>query len=347
EGGPGDLPAFEEPAPGEEESLGWRHEMVAVVTSAVQTACQDEAHDTSALLSSITPAEETAVLVGEKMALRELVERQQDRIEVLEDELRYLGSVAPSAALTGVFSGTVARGLSDAGGALSASLSAVLATPRVGPSQRSSGIEVGAEYEIISGRGAIVRNGESLRSDMVCELSPGNRVRVMAVSAKYPRRVEIVSVAQPPGTEAAAPPRSGIIDPQGDIEEVHPQPGGEAGASRSKGVVGWISASSKDGRPLIRAMPTAAAACSAGGEGAASNGANSKQADGGANNKEEEKKTEEVNSVTLSADEWDCLNEANATSVQRVTELNARLHKMGCELLQSFEMRSVLGQLQQ
>ena len=38
-------------------------------------------------------AEEVAHLVSEKMALREQVERQQEQIELLEDQLRDMGAM--------------------------------------------------------------------------------------------------------------------------------------------------------------------------------------------------------------------------------------------------------------
>ncbi|CAE7338429.1 unnamed protein product, partial [Symbiodinium necroappetens] len=252
-----------------------------------------EAETASAAPSAATMAEEVALLVAEKMALREQVERQQERIEVLEDELRQLDVMPPDHLLRDMLSKHVARGLSDAGGALSAGLSAVLA-----PKGRPEASPLGGEFEVISGRGAIVRSGESLRSEVVGELAPGSRVKVVATSRKYPRRVEIVHVpAEAPGTEETA---------------------------KARGLVGWISASSKDGRLLIRAVaeeaPEAAQAPA--------------------------ETPKDAGSVTLSQQEWECLNEANASSAQQLQELSTQLSRIGAYLLQSFEMQSVLAQQQ-
>ena len=79
----------------------------------------------------------------------------------------------------------MAQHLSDAGGALSA-LSQALQS-------KSGAVPVGSEVEIISGRGSIVRSGESLRSDVVRDLPPGSRVKVVAISKKYPRRLEMLA----------------------------------------------------------------------------------------------------------------------------------------------------------
>eukprot|EP00434_Breviolum_minutum_P031706 symbB.v1.2.028039.t1/scaffold2927.1/size67078/6 len=46
------------------------------------------------------------------------------------------------------------------------------------------------------------------------------------------------------------------------------------------------------------------------------------------------------------SEEWKTLNEANAASAQQVEELSNQLAAMGSKLLQSFEMQSVLAQLQ-
>ncbi|CAE6939800.1 unnamed protein product, partial [Symbiodinium sp. CCMP2592] len=252
-----------------------------------------EAETASAAPSAATMAEEVALLVAEKMALREQVERQQERIEVLEDELRQLDVMPPDHLLRDMLSKHVARGLSDAGGALSAGLSAVLA-----PKGRPEASPVGGEFEVISGRGAIVRSGESLRSEVVGELAPGSRVKVVATSRKYPRRVEIVHVpAEGPGTEETA---------------------------KARGLVGWISASSKDGRLLIRAVAEEAPEVT--------------QAPA--------ESPKDAGSVTLSQQEWECLNEANASSAQQLQELSTQLSRIGAYLLQSFEMQSVLAQQQ-
>ncbi|CAJ1384467.1 unnamed protein product [Effrenium voratum] len=271
------------------------------VEQAIRAANADEG-------SAATMAEEVAHLVSEKMALREQVERQQEQIEILEDQLREMGSAHHDGLLRDVLSKHVARGLSDAGGALSASLSAVL-QPKTG---QPPAVQVGGEVEIISGRGAIVRSGESLRSEAQGELPPGSRVRVVAASRKYPRRVEIVYAPE----------------------------------DSKKGLVGWISASSKDGRLLVRPLegterPVAERAAASAGSAGSAAAAQPQPAAAAAVPAESPK-----NSVTLSTQEWECLNEANAASAQQIEDLSKQLAAMGSQLLQSFEMQSVLAQLQ-
>eukprot|EP00930_Biecheleria_cincta_P057598 TRINITY_DN43501_c0_g1_i1.p1 TRINITY_DN43501_c0_g1~~TRINITY_DN43501_c0_g1_i1.p1 ORF type:complete len:768 (-),score=175.93 TRINITY_DN43501_c0_g1_i1:32-2335(-) len=303
----------------------WEEEVVTAVKEAVRAALREEA-DSSNSQKGITAAEEVAFLVGEKMALREKVERQQERIELLENELRELGSMPPSN-LGGMFS--MARGLSDAGSVLTAGLSAVLAPQNAAVSKET--VTVGGEYEIISGRGAIVRQGDSLRSDIITELPPGSRVRVVAVSTRYPRRVEILFIPRRDGEEAPSGPTSETCP-----DELSASLAGSGG----RGVVGWISASSKDGRYLIRSIAPQAKE-DVGGRAASNEATESTTADS-----QDEKTDDKVASVTVSSEEWECLNEANAAAVRRVAELTAQLTHMGRELLQAFEMRSVLAQLQ-
>lgn len=323
----------------------WSQRLLLAVEEAVgETFREDMPAASAPAACGRSQVEETVALVEEKLMLRELVQRQQERIEELESELHASGA-APGSALTDA----VARGLSDAGGALSAGISAVLlAQQRLPPRAVAT---VGCEYEIISKLGAIVRRGESLRSDQVAELAPGSRVRVMAVSERYPRRVEIVFVGsgggpgvQPDGScdgggalswEADSEKSSacdGSATTARDSPDASPQPAAAGAGQHAQGpVVGWISATAKDGRMLIRP----AAAEHAGGEAAP-------EPEG----RDREEGQEEIKSVTLSRSEWEGVHQAHDASMRRIEALSERLTQMGRELLQSFEMRSVLSEQQ-
>jgi len=335
------------------DACAWRTVASAAVDAAVRQAfC--EASDSATPAPALSPEEETAVLVGEKIALRELVEKQQERISALEQELQEAGAVAIGGALSSAISGAV-QGLSDAHGALSAGLSAVRATKEKRPIAT-----VGLEYEVVGRRGTIVRNGESLRSDVVTELPPGSRVRVVSTSEKYPRRVEIVSVRMPGVAETLSPPGvSGVVDVDGCAVTTDATPTTvEAGAAVMRQpcetavaatlvevnsrevtadvrvpVIGWISASAKDGRMLIRPAPQEAGDAVVGGTGA------------GAEPEGREEGGAEIACVTLSTEEWQCLHQAHEAAMARVGTLTMKLNQMGSELLQSFEMKSVLGEL--
>lgn len=309
-------------APAKEEAIAWKVAILEAVPAAIRAAMREEL-ESSTPAPALTPAEETAVLVGEKIALRELVERQQDRIAGLEKEMGLAPVALPPAGGPGAERGAVgvvAQRISNVGGSLSAGLSAALATKEA--AKKAVVATVGAEYEVVGRSGAIVREGESLTSKLVSDLRPGARVRVVAISDTDPRRVEIVAC------RFAAQL----------CEEEEPDPGGgDPGGSPAKVdelVHGWISAVSNKGHSIILR-----AECQevAGGEGA---GGSEAEAGGG------EEGQEEVKSVTLSTKEWECLHQDQESAMRRIEALSSRLNAMGCELLQSFEMKSVLGEMQ-
>lgn len=245
---------------------------------------------------------------------------------------------------------SIAQGISEAHGLVSAGISEAFAKK-----DKKSAAVVGIEYEVVGRRGTIVRNGESLRSEQVADLPPGSRVRVLSISEKYPRRVEIICVRSPGGVPANAAPEqagsaeaaaddtggaagSGIAEGQAGTQNAAVSSTGNAGeelevAATSGAVVGWISASSKDGRMLIRPAPTIAEAGASGG------------VPGSPEPEGQEEGNEEIACVTLSAEEWQALHQDGEASMRRVDALTSKLHKMGGELLQSFEMKSVLGEL--
>mmetsp|Transcript_23872 Transcript_23872/g.46426 ORF Transcript_23872/g.46426 Transcript_23872/m.46426 type:complete len:532 (+) Transcript_23872:64-1659(+) len=212
----------------------------------------------------VTSVEETDALLAETQRLRELVETQQERIEELEMELSEAGYASAGAgAFSEAFTMTTARVLSDAGGKLSAGLSAVLAPrPTEGFAvaldvEKPPAFTIGAEYEVISSRGAIVRRGDSLRSDIVANIPAGSRVRVMAFSERYPRRAEIIFFPRPVPADAQAcdeevQQQEQQQDPPPDGDAVAETPAQAAPAAAPDPVVGWLSASAKDGRMLIR-----------------------------------------------------------------------------------------------
>lgn len=353
----------------------WRAEVAHLVEAAMKEACKDVQAGPAA--GELMPAEEMAVLVGEKIALRELVERQQERVEALEMELHNMGAAVPSPLGGGLVGGAAlslaaaARGLGGLsevpGGALSAGRE-LWGMLHEKPKARIA--EPGCEYEVVGSKGAIVRTGESLRTDKLMELAPGTRIRVVSLSDKHPRRVEIVavSVARPLPENAATNDRTpaevagphevavpssqslaaGGADAEADdgyaadsdgegsgpasgtevavtaVEEASPQPppaaaapGPVTTAAVAPPVIGWISAATKDGTLIIRAVPH----------------------DGLPT-------TEEVNEVTLSTAEWDALHQDREASLRCVEALSVKLNEIGCELLQSFEMRTVLHELQ-
>lgn len=316
----------------------WQSQAVAAIGEVVRCALQEAALQVSTA-SSFTLAEETAVLVGEKVALREQVEREQERIMILEKELGQLGECngmpQSTSAPGGHLSETVARGLSDA----AAGFSAVLTPKKVAM--------IGAEYEVLGCRGSIVRCGESLTSDQLAHLPPGSRVRVMAISKVDPRRVEVVSV--PKMLPIQESPQQQNTEQQENTEqqqhteqlqEERNESSGADNVSDSKPksgspqslaapVVGWISARAKDGRPLIRPAPREASHVSS-------------KAD--PDNKEEG--TVEVASVTLSSHEWECLHQDQDALMQQIQSLSQHLSDKGEKLVHSFEMKTVLGELQ-
>merc|ERR1719253_2242019 len=87
------------------------------VETALQVAFQEEANS-STPAPALTQAEETAVLVGERVALRELVERQHERIRSLEGELRE-SKTAQESGLLGNALSMYQQSISDAHDALS------------------------------------------------------------------------------------------------------------------------------------------------------------------------------------------------------------------------------------
>lgn len=62
---------------------------------------------------------------------------------------------------------------------------------------------------------------------------------------------------------------------------------------------------------------------------------------------DKEEGNEEIVDVTLSQDEWQALHQDSEASVKKMQALDGRLTKMSYELLQSFEMKSVLSQILQ
>lgn len=60
-----------------------------------------------------------------------------------------------------------------------------------------------------------------------------------------------------------------------------------------------------------------------------------------------EEGNEEIVDVTLSQDEWQALHQDSEASMKRMEVLNSKFNKISYELLQSFEMKSVLSQLLQ
>mmetsp|Transcript_73247 Transcript_73247/g.197365 ORF Transcript_73247/g.197365 Transcript_73247/m.197365 type:complete len:615 (-) Transcript_73247:7-1851(-) len=288
-----------------------------------------------------------AFLVQEKMRLRELVEEQQEAIEDLENELREAETAAHAGVLRGALSvsvhATLSRSFSDAGGALSAGISAVLTTPR--PTESKSIAAIGCEYEIMSGLGAIVRRSESLKSEQVAELPSGSRVRVLSLSERNPRRVEIVFVPEVPlGSACDSSSTASTVDTEkafgaaaSDDRTSVSEQGALIDSSSSDcqairhtqaSVVGWISAAAKDGRMLIR--PVAA---------------ESQRTTEGEEPEPKEEVQEETPGVTLSQSEWESVHRAHQFSAGQVEVLSSRLSDMGAQLLQSFEMRSVLGEM--
>jgi len=275
------------------------------------------------------------VLVGERVALRELVERQGEKIRALEAELRESES-AQASGLLGNALAMYSQGVSDAHNALQTGVKELVKSTTEGKKNAAS---IGTEYEIIGRRGTIVRNGESLRSEVVSDLPPGSRVRVVGLSEKYPRRVEIICIrnagASAVGFSMQAKP--------GDAEGA----GGDGAEDANDGdssslsgaepspvslVTGWISACDKEGRMLIRAAPKPLEAGAAAGSESEHDG---------------EEGNVEIVDVTLTQDEWQALHQDSEASTKRMEGLNTKLTKMSYELLQSFEMKSVLSQLLQ
>eukprot|EP00927_Polykrikos_kofoidii_P034593 TRINITY_DN29320_c0_g1_i1.p1 TRINITY_DN29320_c0_g1~~TRINITY_DN29320_c0_g1_i1.p1 ORF type:complete len:1089 (-),score=221.15 TRINITY_DN29320_c0_g1_i1:183-3449(-) len=173
-------------------------EVLQAIDAAVRAAVKEEAE--SPAPQAMSPAEITVKLVEEKMALRELVELQKERIRLLEKEL---GESAPQ----GQKPGAVAQKLSNVGGTLSAGvtamrsggLSAVLQLPPPQERKAKMSVTVGAEYEIVGRSGLMVRREASLGSEKLFDLSVGSRVRIVGVSDLYPRRVEIVAIVRSQG----------------------------------------------------------------------------------------------------------------------------------------------------
>lgn len=386
-GAGGELHACGESA-GRERDHDARNKYHSAVSTAVLDAVRaafKEDGESSSPSPMYSPAEETAVLVSEKIALRETVEQQQDRIDLLEQELADAGAPPIGNALLTNALTAAGRGFSDAGvSALSAGLS-MLSRPETKPKEvaRPSVVTVGHEYEVVGMRGAIVRRSEALKSDLVTELPPGSRVRIVAVSERNARRVEIVSVR--PGAAAdsetaradevdaevvlpssvpkcldagpspdsatasasIAPDDGESLGTLADTDAEVPMDGqaeavldnsGEgssqtlqelpATAPAKELVKGWISASTKDGRLLIRPAPPDCA-----------------DTPGTSDADVREEGGEEITSVTLSNEEWELLHQDEEASLQRISELSVELHGMGSELLQSFEMKTVSGEL--
>jgi len=308
---------------------------------AVRAAFQEEA-ERSTPAPSLTAAEETAVLVGERMAMKELVERQHERIRALEADLRDAEVAQANGVLGSAFS--MYTQITDAHDALSTGVKQVI---KEATKEKKGMATIGTEYEVIGRRGTIVRNGESLRSEVAADLPPGSRVRVVGLSEKYPRRVEIICIrqsgsaidsfslqAQPGETDGAG---DGTADPGNDgaaSPDASPMGSSLSGADPSpvSVVTGWISACDKEGRMLIRAAPKPLEATGGVGSDA--------EAD-------KEEGDEEIVDVTLSQDEWQALHQDSEASMKKLEALNAKLTKMSYELLQSFEMKSVLSQLHQ
>lgn len=114
-------------------------------------------------------------------------------------------------------------------------------------------------------------------------------------------------------------------------------------ATPSAPVVGWISGSTKDGVPLIEPLRKEEVG---GGRGACAE-SQAELAGGGhrSDGREREEGAEEVKEVKMSTEEWEALKQDKEASMRRVEALTERLNLIGCELLQAFEMRTVLGEL--
>mmetsp|Transcript_154080 Transcript_154080/g.492718 ORF Transcript_154080/g.492718 Transcript_154080/m.492718 type:complete len:1024 (+) Transcript_154080:85-3156(+) len=186
----------------------WRSEVTNVLAAAMHKGFKEDGMTSEALFGE-EPEEqdEMAALINEKIHFREMVEQQQDRIEALESELHSAGAALPGAGLVGgaaLSLAAAARGLGGLSDVQTAGRGIITAMWK--PKADSTKIEVGYEYEVIGEKGAVVRNGASLRSDKIAELPRGTLVRVTATSEAYQRRVEIVavSVARPPSKPDAA-----------------------------------------------------------------------------------------------------------------------------------------------
>eukprot|EP00913_Durusdinium_trenchii_P011948 g11223.t1 len=88
--------------------------------------------------------------------------------------------------------------------------------------------DVGDECEVVGKKGAILRETEDLQSALVATVPPYGHVRIVQVAATQARRalVEVI-----------------------DSPEVEPAP---AGGCAVPGAMGWLSVSTKDGKPLLR-----------------------------------------------------------------------------------------------
>lgn len=304
------------------------------VEAATRDALQEEAAK-STPAPALTAGEETAVLVGERVALRELVERQGEKIRALEAELCESESAQASGLLGNALS-MYAQGISDAHDALQTGVKELVKSTTDG---KKGAATIGTEYEVIGRRGTIVRNGESLRSEAVGDLPPGSRVRVVGLSEKYHRRVEIICIRNAGASAAVVSPQAKPADTEGTVGEGAGEDNDGDSSSLSGAepspmslITGWISACDKEGRMLIRAAPKPMEADGAVGSDA---------------ELDEEEGDVEIVDVTLSQDEWQALHQDSEASTRKMEALNTKMTKMSYQLLQSFEMKSVFSQLLQ
>merc|ERR1719401_1105906 len=140
----------------------------------------------------------------------------------------------------------------------------------------------------------------------------------MAVSERYPRRVEIV-FADSSGdrqTSELASAEAAVEIPQhvapGDIARAAAEAEhGRSGHKALAPVVGWISAGAKDGRMLIR--PVAATL---------ETGRSSPELD------EADDPREETNRISLSRAEWDGVHQAQDAAIRNIDALSGKLFDM-------------------
>mmetsp|Transcript_76940 Transcript_76940/g.213789 ORF Transcript_76940/g.213789 Transcript_76940/m.213789 type:complete len:989 (-) Transcript_76940:72-3038(-) len=198
-------------------------EMLAAIEDAVRHVLV-EAADAARAEVALASNEETAALVSEKVALKELSLRNKERLLELG-----LAKDKASGHAPGHWASRISHALSGSKGE---SPIAAMSTPpafcaeRPLPPQPLQVLSVGDLCEVVGRNGAILRRSEDLDGAKVDTIPPGSRVRILEFGAAGSRRARVVALA--------APPEEGVV---GDISEPPS---------------GWLSVTTKDGKELIR-----------------------------------------------------------------------------------------------
>lgn len=217
---------------------------------------------------ALASREDTAALVSEKVALKEMAAQQQERLQELELLKERLSGGTPghwASRWAGAWRGPLSESLHQPAALAAAAAAAATgsgSTPAAAPSTlqgdgKRSGqnapaalnLAVGDEYEVVGRKGAILRSGEDLESPLVVTLPPGSRVRVLELGVNCNRRARVAAVATPDGASA--------VGTQGD--QTMPDAHGDAGDDAElPPASGWLSVTTKEGKALIRPAPSLA-----------------------------------------------------------------------------------------